>query len=173
MPSAVPLPLVEHEWCVPYAGLGRAAIHALKYGGERRLAAPLGRALAARWRSAGARGDLFVPVPVHAERLRDRGFDQAGLIAREAGHAGGIPVAQALVRTRRTVRQADLDRSGRAANVTGVFAIGPGWEPAVTGAWVVLVDDVMTTGATLADAARALEAAGAVVVSALTVARER
>ena len=173
MPSDVPLPLVAHEWCVPYAGLGRAVIHALKYGGERRLAGPIGRALAARWLAAGGRGDLFVPIPVHLERRRDRGFDQAEEIARAAGLAAGVPVAPALVRMRRTVRQAELGRAGRAANVAGVFAVRPGWSDAVEGRWVVLIDDVMTTGATLADAACALDAAGAVAVSALTLARER
>ena len=171
MPSDVPLPLVAHEWCVPYAGLGRSAIHALKYGGERQLAVPLGRALARRWLACGAHGDVLVPVPVHADRLRERGFDQADLIAREIGRATGAPVAHVLVRTRRTVRQAELGRPGRVTNVAGVFGVRV--TGAVRGRWVVLVDDVMTTGSTLREAATALHAAGAVAVSALTVARER
>lgn len=171
LPSDVPLPLVAHEWCVPYTGLGRAVIHALKYGGERRLAGPLGAALARRWAACGQLGDVLVPIPVHRDRLRDRGFDQARLIADEVGRVTGAPVARALVRTRRTARQAELDRTGRAGNVAGAFAVaGPA---AVGGRWVVLVDDVMTTGVTLREAALALHAAGAVAVSALTVARER
>ena len=171
LPSDVPLPLLAHEWCVPYAGLGRAVIHALKYGGERRLAAPLGGALARRWLAAGGQGDVLVPVPVHRDRLRERGFDQALLIAVGAGRVTGVPVRPALVRTRRTVRQAELDRAGRAGNVAGAFAVTGRDE--IRGRWVVLVDDVMTTGSTLREAALALGAAGAVAVSALTVARER
>ncbi len=173
VPSDVPLPLVAHEWCIPYAGLGRAAIHALKYGGERRLARPLGNALARRWTACGMRGDLFVPVPVHRERLRERGFDQAELLAREAGRAAGVPVAGALVRARRTGRQADLDRAGRAGNVAGAFAVPPSVTARVSGRWVVLVDDVMTTGATLREGALVIYSAGAVAVSAITFARER
>jgi ComF family protein len=171
LPSDVPLPLLAHEWCVPYAGLGRAVIHALKYGGERRLAVPLGAALARRWLAAGGVGDVLVPVPVHRDRLRERGFDQALLIATEMGRAAGVPVSPVLARTRRTVRQAELDRSGRAGNVAGAFAVTD--RGRIDGLWVVLVDDVMTTGATLREAALALGAAGAVAVSALTVARER
>jgi ComF family protein len=171
LPSEVPLPLVAHEWCVPYAGLGRSVIHALKYGGVRRLAVPLGGALARRWASCGGLGDVLVPVPVHRDRLRERGFDQAHLIAREAGRIATAPVARTLVRARRTARQAELDRSGRAGNVAGAFAVVA--PEVVDGRWVVLVDDVMTTGATLREAALALHAAGAVAVSALTVARER
>lgn len=173
MPSDVPLPVVAHEWCVPFAGIGRVAIHALKYGGERRLAGPLGRALARRWIACGRHGNLLVPVPVHRERLRERGFDQADLLAREVGRTTGVPVIGALVRARRTVRQADLNRAGRAGNVAGAFAVSPPAKAVVRGRWVVLVDDVMTTGATLREGAVALYAAGAVAVSALTVARER
>jgi ComF family protein len=171
LPSEVPLPLVAHEWCVPYAGLGRAVIHALKYGGVRRLAVPLGGALARRWAACGGLGDVLVPIPVHRDRLRERGFDQSHLLAREAGRVAGTPVTGVLVRTRRTARQAELDRSGRAGNVAGVFAVAA--PEMVDGRWIVLVDDVMTTGATLREAALALHAAGAVAVSALTVARER
>jgi ComF family protein len=173
LPSHVPLPLVAHEWCVSYAGLGRAAIHALKYDGERRLAEPLGAALARRWIACGAGGDVLVPVPVHRDRLRERGFDQARLIAVAVGRAGGVPVSDALVRRRSTVRQAELDRSGRAGNMSGAFEAGAAGAADVRGRWAVLVDDVMTTGATIREAALALHAAGAVAVSALTVARER
>ncbi len=85
MPSDVPLPLVQLEWCAPFGGVVRAALHALKYAGERRLAVPLGTAAAARWREAGIGGEVLVHVPVHERRRAARGYDQAELIARAAG----------------------------------------------------------------------------------------
>jgi ComF family protein len=173
MPSHVPLPLVAHEWCAAYGGVGRPAIHALKYGGERRLAEPLGRAMAHRWREVRADGDILVPVPVHASRRRERGYDQAELLAVAAGRYLGLPVVVALVRTRATVRQAELDRAARADNVHAAFAVRDDARDRIRGRWAILVDDVLTTGATVAGAADALLAADALAVSALTVARER
>jgi ComF family protein len=172
LPSEVPLPLLQLEWCAPYAGPVRAALRALKYGGERRLAEPLGSALAGRWQAAGAGGDLLVPVPVHAERRRRRGYDQAVLLARAAASRLPMSVVEALERERATVPQFELGRERRAANVAGAFRVRAAVLPALRGAWVVLVDDVATTGATLVACALPLLDAGAFGVSALTVARE-
>ena len=86
-----PDPLLQLEWCAPFGGVTRRALHALKYAGERRLATPLGEAVAARWHRAGVGGDLFVPIPVHASRRRERGFDQAELITAAAAHAMSMP----------------------------------------------------------------------------------
>jgi ComF family protein len=175
LPSDLPADLVQLEWCAPFGGVVRKALHGLKYGGERRLAEPLGDALARRWARAGRGGDVLVPVPVHADRLRKRGYDQAELIARAAGRALGVPVAPILERRRATVAQFDLDRAERAGNVTGAFALArgaPSGRP-LEARWVVLVDDVVTTGSTLAACAGPLLAAGALAVSAATVARER
>ena len=173
MPSDVPLPLVALEWCVPYTGLGRRAIHALKYGGERRLAPPLGRAVACRWRGVGLRADIVVPVPVHADRLRERGFDQAEAVARVVAAELRLPCVAAIERHRATLRQSELGRSERSANVAGAFSVRQREAGAVAGRSVLLVDDVATTGATLRSAAAALVDAGAVAVAAVTIARER
>ncbi len=172
MPSDVPLPLVQLEWCAPYGDVVRAALHALKYAGERRLARPLGTAAATRWREAGIGGDLLVHVPVHAARRAARGYDQAELLARAAAEALGLPAAPALRRERATAPQFELGRDRRAANVAAAFAVDSAWAPAVRDRWIVLVDDVVTTGATLVACAGALLAAEAAAVSALTVARE-
>ena len=188
LPSDLPPTILQLEWCAPFGGLVRRSLHQLKYGGETRLARPLGAAIARRWRRAGAGGDVLVPVPVHADRARRRGYDQAELLARAAAAELGLPCAPILERARATIAQFDLDRERRATNVRGAFRLKP--DPAMggrdrdggagggrgqplAGRWIVLVDDVVTTGATLTACAAPLLAAGAIGVSAVTVARER
>jgi len=184
LPSDVPAPLLQLEWCAPFSGVVRTALHELKYSGEQRLAGPLGAAIARRWRRVGAGGDVVVPVPVHAERRRRRGYDQAELIARVAAEELNMPCASILERSRATIAQFDLDRAARAVNVTGAFRVRPGAHDGpsphqtraagpLAGRWIVLIDDVVTTGASLAACATPLIEAGAVGVSAITVARER
>jgi len=167
----LPPPLVQLEWCAPFTGVSRRAIHALKYSGERRLARPLGEAVAARWRRAGAGGDLLVPVPASPDRIRERGYDHALLLAAMAGDVLRLPVSQGLERAHDTAAQHALGRASRAANLGGVFRARAGVP--LRGRWVVLVDDVVTTGATLAGCAMAVLDAGGTAVSAVTVARER
>jgi ComF family protein len=176
LPADLPAPLLQLEWCAPFAGPVRAALHHLKYAGERRLAEPLGAAVARRWARVGSGAEIVVPVPVHAERERRRGFDQAALIAEVAAGRLRLPVARALERGRATVAQFELGRDERAANVAGAFRLRSpeaAVSRAIVGRWVLLVDDVVTTGATLAACAVALERAGAHAVSAIAVARER
>lgn len=173
LPAEIPPPLVQLEWCAPFTGTVRRAIHDLKYAGERRLAGVLGEAMAERWRRAGAGGELLVPVPASPDRIRDRGFDQAELLATVAARSLRLPVLAALERVHATAAQHALGRSGRASNVGHVFAVRAVASPAVTAKWIVLVDDVVTTGSTLAACAQALMDAGALAVSAVTVARER
>jgi predicted amidophosphoribosyltransferase len=174
LPGDLPAPLLQLDWCAPFNGSVRSALHAIKYGGEQRLAEPLGAAVARRWVRVGVGADLVTHVPVHAERARVRGYDQAELIARAAARHLGLPYASLLARERATIAQFDLDRGDRAANVAGAFAapVGHGSIDAA-GRWVLLIDDVVTTGATLAACAMALDAAGALGTSAITVARER
>jgi predicted amidophosphoribosyltransferase len=176
LPADLPAPLLQLDWCAPFTGTVRSALHAIKYGGEQRLAAPLGAAIARRWARIGVGADLVTHVPVHAARARSRGYDQAELVARAAAQRLGLAYAPLLTRERVTIAQFDLDRPDRAANVAGAFAVHPraatrGLD--VAGRWVLLVDDVVTTGATLAACADALDRAGALGTSAITIARER
>lgn len=172
LPADIPVPLLQVEWCAPFAGPVRSALHQLKYAAERRLARPLGEAVARRWARVGEGATLVVPVPVHADRERLRGYDQAALIAEVAATCLGLPCLRALERVRATTAQFELGRDERSSNVAGAFRVRP--EVAtVADHWVLLVDDVVTTGATLAACAVALEDAGACAVSAIAVARER
>jgi predicted amidophosphoribosyltransferase len=173
LPGDLPAPLLQLDWCAPFSGTVRSALHAIKYGGEQLLAEPLGAAVARRWARVGVGADLVTHVPVHADRARTRGYDQAELIARAAARHLGLPYAPLLARERATIAQFDLDRGDRAANVAGAFAARPGRGVDPAGRWILLVDDVVTTGATLAACAEALERAGALGTSAITVARER
>ena len=174
LPADIPAPLLQLEWCAPFAGPVRHALHDLKYAGERRLTEPLGAAVARRWARVGTGAEVVVPVPVHADRERHRGYDQAALIAAVVARDLGRPLALALERGRATVAQFELGREDRAANVAGAFRVGAGSSrAAVAGRWVLLVDDVVTTGATLAACATALRDVGAAAVSAIAVARER
>lgn len=173
LPSDLPAGIAQLEWCAPFTGPTRRALHELKYAGNRRLARPLGAILAARWKRAGIGGELLVPVPVHSERLHQRGYDQAVLLAEACAGALSMPVVPALRRVERTAAMHGLGREARTANVGSAFAVEPTAVARVAGRWVVLVDDVTTTGASLAACAAALQHAGASKVSGLTVARER
>ena len=120
LPTAMPAGLVQLEWCASFGGPARACLHALKYDGERRLAAPLGRLMAQRWRAVGIGGDVLVPVPVHAARRRERGFDQAELLAQGAARALGLPVVwrRCAARRRRRPSTPSAAARGRATSVT-------------------------------------------------------
>jgi ComF family protein len=173
LPGEIPVPLLQLEWCAPFQGVTRDALHAIKYGGEQRLAEPLGRAVARRWAAVGVGAAVVANVPVHVDRARQRGYDQAGLIAMVAARELELPFRPILRRARATIAQFDLDRRDRARNVRGAFIVAPALADGVRGQWVLLVDDVVTTGSTLAACATALHEAGALGVSAVTVARER
>jgi ComF family protein len=114
--------------------------------------------------------DALVPVPLHPRRLRWRGFDQAALLAVGLSGRSGLPVRPLLERTRETDQQARLSADERWVNVRGAFAVASGQDP--RGLHLLLVDDVLTTGATLGACATALLAGGAASVSAVTLARD-
>lgn len=173
LPEELPAGLAQLEWCAPFTGPTRAALHELKYAANRRLAGPLGDLLATRWHQAGQGGEVLVPVPVHAARLRERGYDQAFLLAEAAGARLGLPVVPALRRGRATAAMHALGREARGVNVGAAFSVEAACLPRIRGRWVVLIDDVVTTGASMAACAAALLAAGAAPISGLAVARER
>jgi ComF family protein len=159
-------------------GLARAAclmeppadrlVHQLKYRGWRGLADPLGERMACvRW-PAPAHGPVVVtPVPTTAKRLRQRGYNQAEMLAMALARHGGLEVRHLLRRTTGARTQTALQPAARAANVAGAFAPTTG----AAGLHVMLVDDVLTTGATAAECARVLDEAGACCVRLLTFAR--
>jgi predicted amidophosphoribosyltransferase len=180
LPGEIPAPLLQLEWCAAFRGVVRDTLHGLKYKGEQRLADPAGAAIARRWARVGVGAEVVTFVPVHVDRRRQRGYDQAERIARVAAAHLELPFAHLLERRRATIAQFDLDRADRASNVEGAFEIHPSiarsppaLERWVRGRWILLIDDVTTTGATLASCAGALESAGAAAVSAVTLAREQ
>ena len=167
-------------WLVEEA---QQAVHALKYGGLPKIADDLALVTAPlRPRTDEATGGALIPIPLAPKRLRQRGYNQSELLARALARTWRIPVLPSLlIRTRETPTQTALTPGTRLANVAGAFAVTklrtgsltPGRRPGVNQPWPVLVllDDVFTTGATLAEAARALEHAGATTIHAVTFAR--
>jgi ComF family protein len=148
-----------------YDGPLRKIVHALKYDGRRSLAPRLAMMLERCGSDVIDGAHIMVPVPLHRARQRARGFNQAEDIARHLP----LPMVRALVRKRRTPSQTDLPEAQRHANVRGAFSLARGTR--VTGAVVVVVDDVSTTGATIEACAGVLLEAGAREVRALTLAR--
>ena len=133
-------------------------VHALKYRGARRLGRTLALALVDEFRDAASDVDALVPVPLHAARFRERGFNQATEIARTLGTVLERPVLLAGIRRRGAqVAQAGRGAAERLENVATAFAVGRG----LAGTRLAIVDDVVTTGATVNALAAALRGAGA------------
>jgi len=147
-----------------HGGALAEAIWRLKYDGCEELARPLALLFDG---CEVPRSHVVAPVPLHVSRLRERGYDQAALLARAAAQRFGLPCSHLLLRTRPTRAQVGLDRPRREANVRDAFRA----RRPVPGARICLVDDVLTTGATAAEAARALLLAGAASVEIRTLAR--
>lgn len=155
-----------------YDDVSRGPILQLKHADRTDLAP-----LFARWISRSARdlldtADAIAPVPLHPGRLLGRRYNQAAEIARPLSRLSGVPyLPDALVRGRATASQGGKSASGRRRNVAAAFAVPPARASRVIGRRILLIDDVMTTGATLEGCARALLAAGAARVDVAVVAR--
>jgi ComF family protein len=153
-----------------FQGTVRQAILQLKYKHLKALAAPLSQLLAEYLGSHPLKGEVLIPVPLYPKRLRERGYNQASLLAKELGKLVGLPVEDdTLIRVKDSVPQARTKSAiERRRNVRDAFACHQPLE----GRQILLIDDVCTTGATLDACAIALKAAGAGSVWGLTVARE-
>lgn len=152
-----------------YEGPIPPLLHAFKYRGRLDAGRALGDYMAGAWRRHPELGrpDALVPVPLHPARRAERGFNQAEVLADRVAAAAGAPVRELVARRRRTPPQARLAREERAGRLAGAFEAVP-WS---RGRRVVLIDDAMTSGETLAACAEALRAAGAADVRAFVLTR--
>ena len=156
-----------------YEGTARELVLALKYNGRLPLASFLAREMAGavRERLGEDPADLVAPIPLHPARRRERGFNQAELLAQALARELGIPHrADLLARRRATRPQTELTRRDRSDNVRGAFTLEPGQR--LDGLRCLLVDDVLTTGATAAACARLLRAGGTASVTVVTACRD-
>jgi ComF family protein len=157
---------------VRYDDIARKLVHALKYGDRLDLAPLMGRWMANAGRELLADADAIVPVPLHWRRQWARRFNQSALLAEIIAKANGRAVAHgALKRVKATPQQVGLDKSGRAQNVQGAFRVSGEGKAEVAGRNLLLVDDVLTSGATVDACARALLRGGAASVDVLVFAR--
>ena len=149
----------------------REVVHQLKYRRVRRLAQPLGELLAAHFVAHPLPADAVLPVPLHTERLAERGFNQAEALARKVTSVTGLPlINEEFARVRATEQQARLDARSRRENMRGAFQ----WKGAsAPPCRILLVDDIMTTGTTMQACAEALRSAGTNHVYGLALARSR
>ncbi len=163
-----PLPLKQIRAAVLFAHPVSKLIHNLKYNGAFALAKPLAQMMADAWSTWHMPVDLVLPIPLHAERERKRGYNQSTLLTRDFCKIVTLPYAEnGLQRTRFTTPQVGLTAVERLKNVQDAFVT----KADVAGKHILLIDDVCTTGATMAAAASALFAAGAHAVSGYCVAR--
>lgn len=153
-----------------YDNASRPLILAFKHADRTHGAPTFGRWLARAGGEVLDGADLLAPVPLHRWRLLRRRYNQSALLAEALSKACAVPADnRLLLRRRATPTQGGLSRDGRHRNVAGAFGLRPGRD--VAGKRIVLVDDVLTTGATLGECARVLRAAGAIEINVLTLAR--
>ncbi len=155
-----------------YGPVARRLVVGLKHADRTHLAPALAAWMGRAGEALLADADLLIPVPLHRRRLLSRRFNQSVLLARRLGRDTGLPVvADAMLRRRATPPQAGLSRNQRRRNVAAAFAVRPARKALIEGRRLVLIDDVLTTGATAAACARVLKRAGADHVAVLTLAR--
>jgi ComF family protein len=157
---------------VRYDEVARTLVHAFKYGDRLDLAPTLGTWMERAGRELIAEADVIVPVPLHWRRLWARRFNQSAMLAGIVAKECSRPVVyDALKRVKATAQQVGLTRAQRADNIQGAFSVSAAGRAAIAGRRLVLIDDVLTTGATAEGCTRALMRAGAVNVDVLTFAR--
>jgi ComF family protein len=170
--DALPPELARLRSAVSYEGVAKDIVHFYKFSGYWSLASVLGDTMCDPARALVAREERTVVMgaPLHRARFRERGYDQAGLLARHLSSRLGLPLAEGVVRRGRNTRpQAELSLEERKVNLRGAFSVKD--TSKIAGRTVLLVDDVFTTGVTMAECARALTSAGARRVLGLTFAR--
>lgn len=166
-----PPPFDSARSAVIHAGVVRDRINQLKFGGQTHWAPPLAQLLADTLRKTPeVSPDFIIAVPLHKNRLRQRGFNQAGLIAQKLGRSIDLPLRyDVLIRSQWTEPQTRLSRQDRLRNVKNAFAV---LNPSLAeGRCILLIDDVFTTGSTLSECSATLKKAGASAVHTLTVSR--
>ncbi len=168
---AAPPPYGRARAVALHDGPARRIVHALKYQDRQDLVPMMGLWMARAGAELLGKADVVVPVPLHWLRLARRGFNQSDVLAGAVSRASGRPLSQALRRTRRTRQQIRLSGAARRRNVEGAFAIRDAARADVAGRRVVLIDDVITTGATIHACTRALLHAGAAHVDVLAFSR--
>jgi ComF family protein len=157
---------------VRYDDVARTLVHALKYQDRTDLAPAMGRWMARAGRELLAEADALVPVPLHWKRAWSRRYNQSGALARVIEQQSGVRLAaEALRRVRPTQQQVGLSRAQRASNVQGAFKVADDRKATIQGRRVILIDDVLTSGATVDACARALLRARAASVDVLVFAR--
>lgn len=155
-----------------FGEVARELVHLLKYGDRLDLAPSLGGWMKRAGRELLDDADALLPVPLHWSRLWRRRFNQSAVLAQTIAKMSGVPVMDdVLLRTRATPPQVGLARKARAENVQGAFAVAPGARSRIKGKKLIVIDDVLTSGATADACARALRRAGASRIDMLVLAR--